>query len=413
MTEVAMAVEQLLDACGDDGTVAAFCIDTELSPIGGIGSPVNPAVYSGLKYQHDRRWEDSGDDAPVDVIVIDNPPSQANRLEAVLEASAEAIGLPLLVLDLTGNEFGHLPSHLPRRISSLRFPHRNADAYLRDSLVGGKAFKKTGLGRRILNSAVDDAAALMSWFPQALLYGFYQSHLGSKRSRAKHARAWTSEIVGWDPGTGGDPDKISRGLGIKGDPLNLQDTAKVDFNREDLLAGWEYVEGTKSSKGPGKKTDAMSNIGHGQVPFPESALAPMAVSFRRVTQVSTCSFAQLRRVKLGDSYSPDQNTAARAVLAALGLHAHNLAFGRGFALRSGTDLVPDRIRAGFHRGPVSGGLGDTGEVLSRAVRHAHAVGVPLEGWESGEVVLRPSGALTKAILGSWPVLETGEASGRP
>ena len=59
----------------------------------------------------------------------------------------------------------------------------------------------------------------------------------------------------------------------------------------------------KSGKDGGKKTDSMSNIGHGQIPFRESGLTPMAVSFRRITQVSTCSFAQLRRVKLGDGCS--------------------------------------------------------------------------------------------------------------
>ncbi|MCY4622931.1 MAG: type I-U CRISPR-associated RAMP protein Csb1/Cas7u [bacterium] len=406
---VAVTVEQLLDACGDGGSVAAFCIDTELSPIGGVGSPVNPAVYSGLKYQHDKRWEDSGDE-PADVIVIDNVPSQANRLEAALDRNAEAIGLPRLVLDLTSEVFNHLPAHLPRRISSLRFPHRNGDAYLRDSFVDGEPLARTDLGQRILNATADNAGALMSWFPQALLFGFWQSHLGSNRSQAKHARAWTSEIVGWRPATGGDPDSISRGLGTKGDPMNLQDTAKILFDGEDLLAGWEYVEGTKSGKVRGKKTESMSNIGHGQVPFRENELAPMAVSFQRITQVSTCSFAQLRRVRLGDGFTPEQDTAARAVLVALGLHAHYLAFGRGFALRSGTDLVADSMRARFHPGAASAGLSNTGELLDRALRHARAVAVPLDGWERSELVLHPNKGLTKAILGSWPV-QDGPASG--
>ena len=412
MTEVvAITLEQLLDGCGDDGSVAAFCVETELSPIGGAGSPVNPAIYSGLRYQHDKRWEDSGDDEPADVIVIDNVPSQANRLEAALDRNAEAIGLPRLVLDLTSEEFNHLPAHLPRRISSLRFPHRNGDAYLRDSLVGGEPFARTDLGRGILNATVANAGPLVSWFPQALLFGFWQSHLGKNRSQAKHARAWTSEIVGWHPATGGDPEKVSRGLGTKGDPMNLQDTAKILFDEEDLLAGWEYVEGAKSGKDGGKKTDSMSNIGHGQIPFRESGLTPMAVSFRRITQVSTCSFAQLRRVKLGDGCSPEQDTAARAVLAALGLHAHYLAFGRGFALRSGTDLVPDRMQARLHRGPAFAGLGDTEGLLNSAVRQADAVGVPLDGWGRKERILHPNEGLTNAILGSWPVIRDRRSSG--
>ena len=400
----------LLDACADDGQHAALCINTDLSPIGGTGSPVNPAIYSGLRYQHDKRWESSDADEPADVIVIDNPPSQANRLEAALDNNAESIGIPRLVLDLGGDEFAHLPPHLPRHISSLRFPHRNADAYLRDSLLDGVGFARTGLGRKILWATASSAAALVAWFPQALLYGFWQSHLGKNRSQAKHARAWTSEIVGWHPAIG-DSSGLTRTLGTKGDSLNLQDTAKIFFNADDLLAGWEYVEGTKSSKTGGKKTDSMSNIGHGQVPFKNTELAPAAVSFKRITQATTCSFAQLRRVQLGDDFDSARDAAARSVLVALGLYAHQAAFGLGFALRSGTDLVPEATSVRIYGGAELGGLGDSFALLQDAVSHARRVGVPLDGWNTDPVILHPNTGLTNAILGSWPDLEGPSTDG--
>lgn len=407
-----ITLDHLLEACADDGQTSAICIDTELVPIGGTGSPVNPAVYSGGVYQHDKRWENDEADKPADVIVIDNVPSQANRLEAALDKNASTLGLPRLVLDLSGDEFAHLPAHLPRRISSLRFPHRNADAYLRDALLDGVSFASTELGQEILTATTARSAALLAWFPQALLFGFWQSHLGKKRSQAKHARAWTSEIIGWHPApaTGDDPEKITPTRGTKGDPLNLQ-AATIAFKEEDLLAGWEYVEGKKSSSARGKKTDSMSNIGHGQVPFPDSELAPGAVSFKRITQKATCSFAQLRRVELGDEHNSEHNAAARAVLVALGLHAHHLAFGRGFELRSRADLIPEETRVRMHRGPDLSDLSNTNILLKAAVEHASGIGVPLDGWNVETVALYPNKSLTNAIRGSWPALDTVDADG--
>lgn len=408
-----VTLELLLDACGDDGRAAAICIDAELSPIGGPGSPVNPAIYSGLRYQHDKRWEASDADQPADVIVIDNVPSQANRLEAALDNAARSIGLPRLLLDLTGDEFAHLPPHLPRQISSLRFPHRNGDAYLRDSALDGAAFPRTRLGRDILHATASDAGPLVAWFPQALLYGFWQSHLGKNRSQAKHARAWTSEIVGWHPATGGDPESIIRTRGTKGDSLNLKDTARITFDDDDLLAGWEYVKGAKSGKTRAKKTESMSNIGHGQVPFGprDSDLAPSAVSFKRISQSATCSFAQLRRVQLGHGFDAAQDAAARALLVALGLRAHQMAFSRGFALRSGTDLVPESTSVRVHGDSDLVDLGDTVGLLEDAVAHARRVGVPLDGWNTDDLTLHPNAALTKAIRGSWPDLDAANSNG--
>ena len=155
----------------------------------------------------------------------------------------------------------------------------------------------------------------------------------------------------------------------------------------------------------------MSNIGHGQVPFRNSELAPAAVSFKRITQATTCSFAQLRRVQLGTGFNRARDTAARAVLVALGLYAHQMAFARGFALRSGTDLVPEATRVRLHGGPELAGAGDTAGLLESAVAHARQVGVPLDGWNTEAVVLHPNAGLTNAILGSWPPLDAPGSDG--
>ena len=374
-------------------------IDAELLPLSGRGGPVKPAVYEGGNYQLDRRWASPSDAESTPVIVIDNVPSQANRLEDALWRDRESISIPEFVLDLS--EMRGLPAHLPRSLSSLKFPHRNADAYLRDAKLGDRDFVKTEMGQAIFGATAQECGLLMSWFPQALLYGFWQSHLGKKRHSSKHARAWVSEIIGWQPAS--TEIKVR---GLKGDPLNLN-TAEVVTSDPDDRTKWDIGAGKRIGGGKG---DKLSEIGHGQVPFmdPGSA-APAAVSFQRVTQRATVSFAQLWRVSLGRDASREADAAARALLVALGLHAHQLAFGHGFSLRSGTDLrcaTSTVTWLGGHSDEKFD-LGDAGgarALLDAARVHAGAVGVPLDGWGKDPVRLWPKSNLLKAIRLTWPEL---------
>ncbi len=390
-----ISLDTLLAGCADESLDDGIRIDTELEPLSGPGGRVKPAVYEGGRYQEDNRWALPSDDEPTPVIVIDNVPSQANRLEEALRRSRSSVPVPELILDLTDIE--SLPAHLPRRISSLHFPHRNADAYLRDARLNDENFATSKLGKAILGATPAKCGALMSWFPQSLLYGFWQSHLGKKRHGTKHARAWVSEIVGWQPAA-----NETKTLGLKGDPLNLNTDESLTSNPNDLLhwgIGIAEVEG-------GKK-DKLSEIGHGQVPFMGEEAAAAAVSFARVTQRATVSFAQLRRVGLGDSHAPDADAAARAVLVALGLHAHVLAFGRGFALRSGAELRPAQTVTTWLGGDEDvacdlGGAKHTQQLLEEAIKRAEALGVPLDGWGKEPLRLTPKNNLRQAILATWP-----------
>ena len=388
--------EALRKGCADDAFDDGIRIDTELVPLGGPGSPVKPAVYEGGTYQQDRRWATPDDTETTPVIVIDNVPSQANRLEDALRRHRESIAIPELVLDLS--DMASLPAHLPRRLSSLQFPHRNADAYLRDAQFDGEDFIKTDLGKEIFGATAQTCGPLMAWFPQALLYGFWQSHLGKKRHNSKHARAWVSEIIGWQPAS-----TETRVLGLKGDPLNLNTDEVVTSNRDDRTE-WDIGKGTVE----GGKSDKLSEIGHGQVPFMGNAATAAAVSFARVTQRATVSFAQLRRVSLGVD-QPSADAAARALLVALGLCAHQLAFGRGFALRSGAELrarattvtwlgseADEEIQVGDAEATLS--------LLQSAKAHAESVGVPLDGWDKPPTMLRPKENLRAAIQSTWPDL---------
>ena len=398
--------ERLLSGTASDSLEDGIRLDAVLEPLGGPGATVKPAIYSGAKYQADRRWPptddaQSGEGGPHDVYVIDNVPSQANRYEEALRRSRPNTGVPEMILDLSG--LPGLPPHLPRKLSSWQFPHRNADAYLRDSTLEGSDFSKHPIGRSVLDATHDRAAALMARWPQALLYGFWQSHLGKKGSQAKHARAWASEVIGWQPAS-----TETKVLGLKGDPLNLSVEESVLRNENDL-PGWQL--GARPEKGDKTvKATKLSEIGHGQVPFPKPGEEfPAAVSFRRLTQRATVSFAQLRRVSLGPDFAEGVDSAARALLVAMGLHAHALAFGRGFSLRSGTDLRVTK------RSVMWLGLADESidpidhlasrELLLLAKQHARSVGVPLDGWDSDALMLSPKENLVKAIDSSWPIAQ--------
>ena len=400
-----ITLDSVLRGCSDRHFDDGIRIDTDLEPLAGPGGPVKPAVYEGGVYQEDRRWASPEDSKSTPVIVIDNVPSQANRLEDELKRNRTAVGIPELVLDLA--EVSNLPPHLPRQLSSLHFPHRNADAYLRDAQHDGKDFLKTEIGRSIFGATAQTCGPLMAWFPQALLFGFWQSHLGKKRSQAKHARAWVSEIIGWNPA-----ETKTKVLGLKSDVLNLSVDENVMFNPDDSTE-WRCEKEKKASV----ERIKLSKIGHGQVLFKDKGekdkgekATAAAVSFSRVTQRATVSFAQLRRVRLGTNLGPKADSAARALLVALGLYAHVLAFGTGFPLRSGATLRPKKTVVtwlGHERDEECGALDiDSVQTLLRDAKEtAMAADVPLDGWDEEPLPLTPKPNLLKVIRATWPNLD--------
>lgn len=401
---ISLDVDRLEAACSDLSEDAGVSIRTALQPLAGPGTPVKPAVYAGGLYQLDRRWDDTVDPPEaVDVVVIDNVPSQANRLEAALQLLRRSTGVPEMVLDLS--EIGPFPPHLPKQLSSFRFPHRQADAYLRDSTLDGKPFYNTPTGQALLDATADNPGPLFEWFPQAALYGFWQSHLGKKRSQAKLARSWVSEIVGYRPAS-----VSTKVLGLKGDPLNLSVDEPAEFDPNDLISAepWKVVEGGRKAGG-GKDKERLSELGHGQVPVNQAEAAPGGISFARVEQLSTVSFAALRRIwAQSTSTSTEANAAARALLVAIGVAAHVAAFGRSFSLRSGCELRPLASTwtwLGAASEPIRPPTLDEAVALVKScTERAEAAGLPVGSrWAREPLVLKPAANLADAIRRTWPV----------
>ena len=373
-----------------DESCAGIRISAEMEPLGGRGSPINPAIHSGGVYAWQRRYTAETDE-PQDCIVVDSVQSQAARLQRSL---ADLDGYPMIEMDLSE---AVLPAHLPSRITSVELPHRHADAYVRDADRDGVKFDKTDLGRALLDATASDPEALLGWFPHSLIYGFWQSHTGKNGPQAKHPRAWTSEIIGWAPSMSKDDiegrDRKFERLGTKGDPMNIDSSA--------------------ADKGEPKP----SEVGHGQVPFGgagtnEDKRRPPAMSFARITQTADLSFATLRRVADRRDQPPGFDpTRARALLAMLALWAYARRFWGSMDLRTGTTLqtVPGTLKI---QAVSSSGLVDcnpqsagTAALEAGIAKIVEGIVLPagLNGWGRDPEVLRPSKRLSGYIAKTWPV----------
>jgi CRISPR-associated protein Csb1 len=306
---------ELFEAVTQRGDRAVVRITAAYEPVGGAGTKIFPPTYPPRAYSGQpepspyvlesrfvdgKRRED---------VLLDAVASQANRAEeALLKARRSGVALPLLELRHHGETEVVL--------TSLEFPHRYADAYLKDSLLDGMAFDRTALGKSMLAASLADTRALYANDPGSLVFGAWNSH--RKGRQQKFPRAYASEVVGWDPVVG------ARNAG-RMDPLNLQGAARRSES------GWEFLPAGEKVKG-----ERLSEIGHGNI-APNAAHGGVTIS--SATRTATLSLAVLGRIGFGD-VPADSAVAARTVLAAYALLADRLAFGGpGLWLRSGCELV--------------------------------------------------------------------------
>jgi CRISPR-associated protein Csb1 len=366
------------------GERAVIRISSTYEPAGGPGSRVYPPTYPTDNGQSPYLVEErffEGVARPD--VVLDTVPSQANRAEeALLRARRSGrVDVPLLELRHSGS--------VEVVLTSLEFPHRYADAYLRDSLLGGVKFDYSDLGKSMLAATLADATALYAHDPGSLVFGAWNSH--RKGRQQKFPRAYSSEIVGWDPQLG------KRAAG-RMDPINLVGSAK-----QTSVGDWDYAPSAEKVKG-----ERLSEIGHGNV---APGRQHGGVTISSASRMATVSLAGLDRIGFGDA-SHDAAVAARAVLAAYALVADRLAFGGpSIWLRSGCELVlVDERLEWVNRGggtesfdlPVQAAL----DVFAVAVERAAKESMPIS---TDTVQLAPSTSLAKAIDFSLTKAEsTGE-----
>ncbi|GAB2448515.1 type I-U CRISPR-associated RAMP protein Csb1/Cas7u [Nocardioides hungaricus] len=346
-------------------------ITTTYEPGGGPGARVFPPTYpvdrDGSPYLLEERWADGN---PRKAVVLDQVPSQANRVEESLLAALRGgeVRLPDIRIEHRGQ--------VDLDLSALEAPHRYADAFLRDSEIDGVKFDRTDLGKSFQAATLADASALLRHDPGSLVFGAWNSH--RKGRQAKFPRIFSSEVVGWDPVVG------SRRAG-RMDPVNLIGARTGDGD------DWQYVvAGTKT------KSAKLSEIGHGNI-APNDAHGGVTIS--SAGRYATLSLTALRRIRFGAAGSGAQ-VAARTLLAAYALLGDRLAFGSaGLWLRSGCDLVVTAETMQWV------GRGGTVEDFDLSVPAALALfeSARIEADEAGlgvaldPIVLTPTKALAEAI----------------
>jgi CRISPR-associated protein Csb1 len=308
-----------------------------LQPVGGKGDKIFPPTYPGEgrnnpppRHVFERR-RIGGEEAWC--VLVDSVQSQANRLEEALLAAIREGGatIPHVAVDFRGKGLEGISE-----ITSLEAPHRVYDAILRDSMLEGKPFMDSEVGRRLAKASYTDASSLLEVSPTALLFGSWHSTGGGGGLGAKFARNLISEIVAVnapveavvDPRTEEvvDVRTAGRRTGSRIDPLGV--LRKVEVYKSET--GWDVTEA-----GAGKKAKKVrpSEINHGNI---APSVQPLGITCDYLEHNFVLSFAGLRRLGFG---SPERNAAGRNLLASLGLLAMAEQDARGYALRSRCDLV--------------------------------------------------------------------------
>lgn len=313
--------ERLVHAVGFDRPYAGVLTSTAYAPAG--GDKVFPPSFPGEppQYLFEERPDPDGSLRPV--VILDQVPSQANRIEAAMLRARddERIALPLFDLRTQASD------GLDVRLTSLEFPHRASDAYLRDAKYREEVFDDSPPGRRLRSVTASDLSALYELSPESLLFGVWDSH--RKGRGIKVARSYSSSVVGFDPVAG------ERRAG-RMDPLNLSGDITQDGDT------WKHLvpgEGRAA-----RQNDRVSKVGHGNI-MPSTTHGGVTISGAR--RQGWLSLAALDNLRLG-TVSPEAARLAKAALAALALAGDRLAFaGPSLWLRSGCDLVRTEQRVVF------------------------------------------------------------------
>ena len=342
------------------GSAAAFRCRRRLQPAGGEGDKVFPPTFAGAVYSEERR-RIPGREQSVQCVLLDSVQSQANRMELALQEAIDAgtIEMPLVVVDFSAHAptgdveadyaSGKLIDDIGK-ITSLQVPHRLADAILRDSDLkeqdGTKVpFRKSSKGMALNKVNLANATPLFELCPTALIFGMWDSTGLKGGLGPKFERAMVSEVVG----IGAEHGDLARG--VRKDPFEA--SKEVPILKKSAF-DWSVADDPKATG-----VVAPSKVNHGSVPFPEDRKQKTddnhysGVTLEYAEQLTTLSLICLRRLRFpqerekgesNDDFKTRQSkteSAARTVLAALGLCAATLAFESGMGLRSRCLLWPE------------------------------------------------------------------------
>ena len=318
------------------GSAAAFRLTLKLEA---VSPKVFPPTYERGTYAKELRFipgykytdPETGREAPVPCVLLDSVPSQANRMESVLQEawSGGEVQLPVVSVN-----FEAVDNPGVTKITSLQAPHRIVDAIMRDSSFGdGKKppkFRDSEIGKELGRLSAEYATPLLNYAPHCLVFGMWDSTGPRGGLGVKFARAIVSEIIGVNA-VGGK--KTSSRI----DPLNIRVNAGVLFQGKE--GGWTLDE-KDAAKEKGKpiklgEDGKPSEANHGNV---TPTISDGGFTIDYAEQTTVLSLPALRRLRFpakpGEKSSPDVDVTARTYLAALGLLAATIAVEAGYDLRS-------------------------------------------------------------------------------
>jgi CRISPR-associated protein Csb1 len=246
-------------------------------------------------------------------VTIDSWGSQANRFEKGLKDNAEALNYPLITL--VDAESGEVHG------TSLDWSHRHADATWRlaqdDARAAGIPFDD------IRDATVANAGALLRYFPNSVLFGWWDSHVEKDAAKDKAARGkWAAAKQ--NPA---DYDRV-KGHGRAGEDRRSSRIITSEIIAKGVEVRQRFAARVDTLFGPVK--DKQSDFGFGSLP---PLPGPRDVTFQEVSGRSFISLSYLRRFNFGPD---DENGKVAVVLLAL---AGVAGAANDLHLRSGTDLI--------------------------------------------------------------------------
>ncbi len=399
-----------------DGDFAAIRRVTRLEPQGG---KVFPPTYEGGEYADEKRLlHVKGEDGierltAVETVLLDSVQSQANRMELAMLRAYDAGRLPMPMLQVDFAAKTDEPILLEvGRLTALETPHRMCDAIFRDSNLGDKPFREAGAGAELNGARSSNATPVFALCPTALLFGFWDSTGPRGGLGAKVQRALVSEIVGYQ----GAEKIVGKRTSSRLDPCEISNNVDI-FKKEG--GGWTFdeKEALKNAKGEPVKAKP-SEINHGNITpsFRDKNKNPNhgGVSLDYAIQNTVLSLAALRRLRfpVNGKALAASDSAARTVLAALGLAAIRLLDEDGYDLRSrclldGKPGVFEFIGQGETH-PFQVTAKAAAELVAEAAGAARELGLP---WSEEPVILQPSANLAKLVSESRKRSMVSESAG--
>lgn len=351
---------------------SAIRLRLELEPVGGKGDKVFPPTYATdedkkATYPIEERVNCDGETEKC--AVLDSVQSQANRLEYELQDAVDSEVISLPVMEVKFSEVKSKDGE--DRITTLTAPHRWADSYFRESKdESDKNFRETEIGKKLSEANLKNATALFEYCPTSLLFGIWDSHGEKGGMGAKFERCLVSEIVAFGIEEG-------RHFAGKGDPM-VNSSPKFD--------GKKASESGLGLIAPGEITGKDQSIG--------------GITAKRIEQISVISLTALRKLHFQAPEGKNAGTAARTVIAAIGLFCLARQLQRGYSLRSRCDLRAlvseltfEIVRNGKEQSfPLE--TESAKDLLKEAIQEARNNKLP---WEENKQTFHPNKKLEKWI----------------